>query len=646
MANTSRTLEIVLKLRDEAKAGLTVFSGNLDKLQPQFKAVAIASGAAFAAITGGVLYAAKAFSDAGDELAKMSQRTGMTVQSLSELKFAADLSGTSIESVEVASRIMSRTLVDAAQGMQTAKDALSTLGLTTKDFAGLNPDEAFMKMATAVAGIQDPTVRAATAMDVFGRSGTQLLPLLSKGAAGLEEMRKQAHEAGQVFGLEAARRAEEFSDKVSTLKASMQGVAMQVGSAVLPILTRFLDVITPIIQKVIKWVEAHPKLTAGLLAAAAAVTGLVFVMSSLALAIGPVIIALSSMGIALAAAAGPIGIVLGLVALAGGAFGLWAANSAGAASSMNDVADASSSAGAAMGSSLEDIAASSQAFKQLGEDAKNTAKQIADVEKNITDVIKDSAKSQQTYKENLAQAFIDQEKKVADLTAQIKEKASGDVSAQQQKDLAELQTKLTTEQAALGNMAVYRAGIAAELVEMKRRSELTEFELRVENLMRQHVADLAAYKEKIDLMMQERAELKKHLADLTKQQQEYTINLAAEETKRVTTTKEATAAIVSSMAERASFGSTAPVAGNVQVSYPTLAPLNMSLAPRMAAGGIVTRPTMALIGEAGPEAVVPLSRGMGGVTVIVNGDVSGTDLIEKVKEALMRSLRLDTKFAI
>lgn len=42
----------------------------------------------------------------------------------------------------------------------------------------------------------------------------------------------------------------------------------------------------------------------------------------------------------------------------------------------------------------------------------------------------------------------------------------------------------------------------------------------------------------------------------------------------------------------------------------------------MATGGIVTSPTMALIGEAGPEAVIPLDKMSsmgGGVTINVNG---------------------------
>lgn len=66
-----------------------------------------------------------------------------------------------------------------------------------------------------------------------------------------------------------------------------------------------------------------------------------------------------------------------------------------------------------------------------------------------------------------------------------------------------------------------------------------------------------------------------------------------------------------------------------------------------ASGGIVTSPTIGLVGEAGPEAIIPLSQmgGMGGVYITINGDVSGDDLIEKVKTGIMGSLRLNTKFS-
>lgn len=71
--------------------------------------------------------------------------------------------------------------------------------------------------------------------------------------------------------------------------------------------------------------------------------------------------------------------------------------------------------------------------------------------------------------------------------------------------------------------------------------------------------------------------------------------------------------------------------------------------PALAEGGIVRKPTLALIGEAGPEAVVPLSRGGGmagmSINIVINGDVSGEELTEKVTENIMRSLRGNVKLA-
>lgn len=71
--------------------------------------------------------------------------------------------------------------------------------------------------------------------------------------------------------------------------------------------------------------------------------------------------------------------------------------------------------------------------------------------------------------------------------------------------------------------------------------------------------------------------------------------------------------------------------------------------PMLANGGIVTKPTLAMVGEAGPEAVIPLSKGrnygVGGsqtINIVVNGDVTGQDLIERVGRELTRMVKLST----
>ena len=64
----------------------------------------------------------------------------------------------------------------------------------------------------------------------------------------------------------------------------------------------------------------------------------------------------------------------------------------------------------------------------------------------------------------------------------------------------------------------------------------------------------------------------------------------------------------------------------------------MFAAVPMAAGGIVTAPTLALIGEAGPEAVIPLSRGGGlGTSIVIN--VSGAIDPEGTARTILRTLR-------
>ena len=76
--------------------------------------------------------------------------------------------------------------------------------------------------------------------------------------------------------------------------------------------------------------------------------------------------------------------------------------------------------------------------------------------------------------------------------------------------------------------------------------------------------------------------------------------------------------------------------------------INIPEIPMLAKGGIVTRPTLAMIGEAGPEAVVPLNNrnfGGGGIIINVYGDVSGEELITKVSDGIMNNLRLNYKLS-
>ena len=75
-----------------------------------------------------------------------------------------------------------------------AADALARIGLTVNDLKGLKPEDQFQRIADGLNAVEGPTVRAATAMELFGKSGTQLLPMLST----LREVRAEAQARGLV----------------------------------------------------------------------------------------------------------------------------------------------------------------------------------------------------------------------------------------------------------------------------------------------------------------------------------------------------------------------------------------------------------------------------------------------------------------
>jgi hypothetical protein len=279
----------------------------------------------------------KVFASTGDALAKMSARTGFSVETLSELGFAADLSGASMETLELGIRKMQRTLVDAAQGSKSAQDALALLGLTVADLAKLSPEQQFKLIADRLARIEDPTTRAAAAMELFGRSGTQLLPMLSGGAAGIEELQEVARKLGLTISTEDAKAAERFSDTLSIMwKVLKQGV-FTVGSALVPVLSQAARWVTRVAVVAAEWIKRNKELivrlfqvAVGVVAAGAAlvvlgyaITGLAKVMGILAVAVTAVGTASKLLGAVLAFLVSPIGLVITAV-VALGAYILYA----------------------------------------------------------------------------------------------------------------------------------------------------------------------------------------------------------------------------------------------------------------------------------------------------------------------------------
>jgi len=182
------------------------------------------------------------FSEGVDAAAKMSKAMGINVETYQGLGHAARLSGASIEDVGKSMMQLGKRARDASEGSKKQRDAFRELGLEIKDSSGnlKNQDVLLMEVADRFKKMPDGTTKTALAMEVFGRAGAKIIPLLNEGSKGINAMMLEARQLGIVLSKEDAKAAEEFNDQLLRSKAAFQGLRNAIAREILPYLTRLL----------------------------------------------------------------------------------------------------------------------------------------------------------------------------------------------------------------------------------------------------------------------------------------------------------------------------------------------------------------------------------------------------------------------
>ena len=206
----------------------------------------------------------------GDQFDKMSLRTGLSTETLSEFAHAAAISGASVADIEGAMRSLGSSLVAAQNGSSRAAKAFSILGLDVQQIAALSPERQFEEVARAISGIVSPTERAGAAMRIFGSSGAALLPLFAEGPDGLSKLRKEARELGVSIDEETAKMGAAFVDSTTRLKAALQGVGLSLAKVLTPALIEMATAASRAFSGISGFIKENPVLTTSLLGAAGA----------------------------------------------------------------------------------------------------------------------------------------------------------------------------------------------------------------------------------------------------------------------------------------------------------------------------------------------------------------------------------------
>jgi hypothetical protein len=214
----------------------------------------------------------------GSAFDDMAKRTGVSVEALSTLSYAAKLSDTSIESVQGGLMKMAKLMGEVRSGSAQAAEKLQALGLSTTQMLAANPEQQFKMVADAIAGISDPSQQAAAAMEIFGKGAGDLLPLLQMGGKGIEYMQQKGVEFGAMITDDMAASAAELGDSIDNLLTSFTGLAMVIGSFV-------ADILTPLFNLTAKLVTEYRDFFGVLGIAAAVIGGVVLAMQAVTKAV-------------------------------------------------------------------------------------------------------------------------------------------------------------------------------------------------------------------------------------------------------------------------------------------------------------------------------------------------------------------------
>ncbi len=299
-----------------AERKLKAFGAGVRSIGTQLFGLGVGVAAPLVAATG-------VFAEMGDQLAKMSIRTGISVEALSELGYAAEQSGTDLDALEGGVRKMQKFLFAAADGSRAATSTLSKLGLTVADLQGRSPDQQFALIADRLADVEDPATKAALAMEVFGKTGTQLLPLMQDGADGIEALREQARQLGLTISMEDAKAAETFGDRLDDLWKVMKSGVFAVGAALAPLLQDLAVRATRIAKTTADWVRQNKslivtvfKVAIAVAAGGAALVALGTVISGIGVALGTAASVIAAVGTALGLIGTVVGALLSPIGLA------------------------------------------------------------------------------------------------------------------------------------------------------------------------------------------------------------------------------------------------------------------------------------------------------------------------------------------
>lgn len=253
---TASTFNLIIGAKVKGQEQIQRLGQSMQGLQGKvagLKSAVSGLGGAFAALGVGLSAGAFAASikgaiDQADAMGKLATRTGIAANQLQAFVNAGKLADVSQSDLTAGLRKFARTQVEAADGVKTYADAYGKLGVSVKNEDGTlkASDKLLGEIANKFADLPNGPEKAAVAMDIFGKSGVQMITLLNGGSEALQSF---SYELSENF----AQNAEYFNDEITKMQMGFDKVTTELTDRLLPALLSAFDVFGKIFSTEADW---------------------------------------------------------------------------------------------------------------------------------------------------------------------------------------------------------------------------------------------------------------------------------------------------------------------------------------------------------------------------------------------------------
>lgn len=179
-----------------------------------------------------------------------ANQTGLSAEFIQQLGFAADQSGVSVDGLIGGLDKMTVSLGKAELNSEETAKNLEQIGLTSKELSGLKPEDQFLAIADAIAKLPTVAEKAAATVAIFGKSASEMAPLLGEGEKGIRSLMEEAKNLKIGISTEDLQSIAKADDAMARMKSSLSSVVSNIAVGLAPVFEQISNSLTAILPQI------------------------------------------------------------------------------------------------------------------------------------------------------------------------------------------------------------------------------------------------------------------------------------------------------------------------------------------------------------------------------------------------------------